>query len=243
MKIPLAVIAAIGLAVPAMADWDIGDPHKMHYPQLPDPNGWDVNATYYIGVADDWMCSGTGPVEDIHFWGSWLGDMPDMIEFFHVQIWSNVPDPDGEGPEYSHPGELLWHYDFYDWTERFWEDGDQGWYDPTVPWWEEHNHFATYQYNLYIDPAEAFVQEEGEIYWLEISAKLPLGSQAQWGWKTSIDHWEDDATWHETPAGPNWFEIRDPITYESLDMAFVITPAPGALALLGLAGLISRRRR
>ena len=56
------------IAVPALADWDIGDGHKMHYPQLPDPNGWDVNLTGNK-VFDDWRCGGSGPVDDIHFWG------------------------------------------------------------------------------------------------------------------------------------------------------------------------------
>ena len=28
----------------ARADWDKGDDHKMHWPQLPDPNGWDVDS-------------------------------------------------------------------------------------------------------------------------------------------------------------------------------------------------------
>ena len=43
------------LAAPAAADWDIGDPHKMHEPQLPKVDGgWDVMASYYVFLADDW---------------------------------------------------------------------------------------------------------------------------------------------------------------------------------------------
>ena len=48
---------------------------KMHFPQLPDPNGWDVKADGGLCLADDWQCDGTGPVRDIHFWGSWKGDV------------------------------------------------------------------------------------------------------------------------------------------------------------------------
>ena len=59
------------LVAPVLADWDPGDGHKMHFPQLPDEEGWDVNATFPKVLADDWTCSGTGWVEDIHFWGSW----------------------------------------------------------------------------------------------------------------------------------------------------------------------------
>ena len=49
-----------------------GEPveHKMHFPQLPDEDGWDVNATDMC-LADDWECSETGYVTDVHFWGSW----------------------------------------------------------------------------------------------------------------------------------------------------------------------------
>jgi hypothetical protein len=58
----------------AETSWD----HKMHFPQLPDPTGWDVKAGC---LEDDWECSETGYVTDIHFWGSWHGDMVEDIEF------------------------------------------------------------------------------------------------------------------------------------------------------------------
>ena len=31
--------------VSASGDWAPGDTYKMHFPQLPNVNGWDVNAT------------------------------------------------------------------------------------------------------------------------------------------------------------------------------------------------------
>lgn len=71
----LAFLTIVGLlAVPALADWAPGDGHKMHFPQLPDEDGWDVKATDPLCLADDWMCSESGEVTDIHFWGSWLDD-------------------------------------------------------------------------------------------------------------------------------------------------------------------------
>ncbi len=43
MSKTLTFIALVLLIAPAaIADWDPGDGHKMHYPQMPDPNGWDV---------------------------------------------------------------------------------------------------------------------------------------------------------------------------------------------------------
>jgi len=57
----------------------------------------------------------------------------------------------------------------------------------------------------------------------------------------------DDAVWYGLDT-ERWIELRDPITGESLDMAFVITPEPATLALLALGGLgvlgrVVRRRR
>ena len=59
----------------ALADWNVGDPYKMHFPQLPDPGGWDVAFSDWVPqLADDWQCTETGPVDDVHIWYSWEGD-------------------------------------------------------------------------------------------------------------------------------------------------------------------------
>lgn len=239
----LGVIAALAIAcvAPASADWNVGDPHKMHYPQLPDPNGWDVRATWPKVLADDWMCSETGPVSDIHFWGSWFNDQRHPIEYIHVSIHEDIPvDPTNP---YSRPGALLWARDFYpgEFVERLWGTGDQGWYDPNPP--EEVypvNHHMTWQYNI-TDIPEPFFQNEGTVYWLDISVKLPDGLPPWFGWKTSVEHWNDDGVWGDYPD-PAWMELRDPITQQSLDLAFVITPEPGTLVLLALGGLCLRWR-
>ena len=80
--------------------------HKMHFPQLPDLIGWDVMATSSFPppgqgtvLADDWQCTRTGPVEDIHFWGSWkdqdgnpaTDDSLTSMPWFTIGIWSNDP--------------------------------------------------------------------------------------------------------------------------------------------------------
>lgn len=67
----LCGLAVIAFGSPAWAHWQPGDGHKMHFPQLPDSTGWDVKASGGICLADDWQCSETGYVGDIHFWGSW----------------------------------------------------------------------------------------------------------------------------------------------------------------------------
>jgi len=92
-----APVALGGGAPPPTDGWDPCDPHKMHYPQLPDPNGWDVAFWFEFmmffpyELADDWQCSKTGPVDDIHFWISWQGGMQGEIGPVMVSIYSNDP--------------------------------------------------------------------------------------------------------------------------------------------------------
>jgi hypothetical protein len=214
----------------------------MHFPQLPDPNGWDVNTTRDF-MYDDWQCTGTGPVSDIHFWGSWKGDIQGQFERIVVQIFADVPA--GSDPQYtfSHPTwpTPLWNRTFYsqDWTMRLAGTGDQGWFDPQPPGAvNRHDHLNYYQINFQ-DIVDPFIQDQDTIYWLAIHA-ITTTVGPEFGWKTSQDHFNDDAVYYYFP--PGWNELRDPYTYESLDLAFVITPEPAALALLSLAVVALRRR-
>jgi hypothetical protein len=224
----------------AMGDWDPCDPYKMHFPQLPDLDGWDVEFSQSVvpQLADDWLCPRSGEVDDVHLWYSWEGDKVGIISAVTLGIYSNSPDPDGGGPLYSEPNELLWSKTFDVFKTRFWDTGDQGWYDPINDYYNLLDHINIYQLNI-VDIRDPFYQEEGEIYWLSVS--LDMGEDPnQPGWKTSENHFMDDAVWWD---GANWNELKDPITDESLDLAFVITPEPTTIALLGLGGLLLRRRK
>jgi hypothetical protein len=241
----LLAIVPLAFAVPsAWADWKPGDPYKMHYPQLPDPTGWDVNATWPKVLADDWRCTETGPVSDIHFWGSYYNDQQVPIESIHLSIHKDIPaDPAGG---YSRPGELLWERDLLpgQWTQRVYGQGPQGWYDPNTGQYIPNNHNLIWQYN--VDPIlDPFIQQVGEIYWLDISVKLPPGVAPVWGWKTSREHFNDDAVWTDVDgtAAPFWRELRDPLDGHSLDLAFVITPESASLMLLAAGGLMTLGRR
>ena len=244
----LGFTIAACLASPAHADWFPGDAHKMHYPQLPDPTGWDINVRDYT-IADDWQCSQTGTVSDVHFWLSWDNDQgdPALINSITVSIHSNIP----AGPQgWSVPDQLLWIRTFLPGEFNFlpYGIGDQGFihepgfpppgqppvFDPRP----DHQNFWQINIRNIFDP---FVQQMGEIYWLDLRVQTEAGSTV--GWKTSADHFMDDAVWFDEISG-QWIEIRDPETFESLDMAFVIVPEPAA-ALLGLLGttlLMCRRR-
>ena len=260
----------------AMADWDTGDPHKMHFPQEPDPFGWDVafnspvNPTSNTVLADDWQCSQTGPVDDIHFWISAQGwsftDTP-LIQQFRVSIREDVPAGTIPGVDYSTPGNILWtkaidpgdptHY-----TIRHYGSGQQGWYDPWSGLVLPDDHTEFFQINLDgLDTAAepAFVQTAGEIYWLEIGMQAPTPDGHGIGWKTADlnsypapwtgNHFMDDAVYGVPDLTPltDYVDLYYPgiDPPKSLDLAFVITPEPTSMVLLGIGGLamLKRKRR
>jgi hypothetical protein len=202
-----------------MDEWN----HKMHFPQLPDPNGWDVLDHHGYGfssIADDWMCNETGYVTDIHFWGSWYNDMDGLITGFNITIHADIPA--GVEAPWSMPGEILWSRDFTIFNYTFWGSELQGWFEPPE-YYEPENHLNCWYYNI-TDIPDPFIQQNGTIYWLNISAYVDAGP-VWWGWKTSLDHWNDDAVfWNYTSM--QWGELIDPVTLESLDLAFIIDGSP-----------------
>ena len=228
---------AVMLASTAGADWDPGQPAK--WVQRPDlsPLGIDVRASEEFLLADDFECTATGPITGIHIWGSWLGDIlpqgnPRNV-IFTLSIHKDIP-ADQSGTGYSIPGDLLWIREFQpsEFAVRIFAEGiDEGWMEPPDEYFFPADHVC-WQYNFSIPPGEAFRQEgtpdEPVIYWLDVQAR-PLEPAALFGWKTSPDHWNDDAVWGrgiEPYLGP-WGELRYPPNHEqfgqSIDLAFVIT--------------------
>lgn len=250
------VLAVLACAGAAHADWNPGDPHKMHYPQLPDPQGIDVAMNQFPGnpnlrwIGDDWRCSETGPVRDIHFWYSLRGDVPPppngtaVFSSLNVRIYSDVPAGPG-GPNFSQPGQLLWERSFLppQFQTRIYGTGNQAWSDPFndglfIP--NDHNTF--YQLNIPVidDP---FIQQVGTLYWLVLQA-VPITQSAEIGWKTSgSPQHMDTAVWGNGVTWNPYYDPRIPTAAVPIDLAFVITPAPGAGALLALGALVGARRR
>jgi hypothetical protein len=252
----MATITAVGVfAASASADWNVGDPSKMHYPQLPvnDPvnhTGITVAADVPGLLADDWRCTETGAVSDIHIWGSWLLGVPDPMAQFKLSIHSNVDATP------SHPGPELWSAIIgpAQYTNRLWLGDRTGhWYDPLgrVPLQDDRN---IWQYNFENLPAP-YVQQQGTIYWLDVQVMSP--NNLMFGW-TATDpnvtpHFMDDATWGTTDGfngpllPPGWTPLVYPPGFphqgQSIDLAFVITPEPASLALLAMGGLAILRRR
>ena len=206
--------------------------HKMHYPQYPDPAGWDVfmpTLQHVYEIGDDWLCSETGYVEDIHFWVSWKEDIvPQNLDIeFHIKIFSDIPAPESN-TGYSMPGTILWQRTFgpgsYVYEEVF--EHPQGWLNPFVPdaeymLWD---HDICHKVDILNIP-DPFLQEEGTVYWLVLSANMPE-TVPQIGWKTSLDHFNDVAVWYNPFTAWGWELLLDPVNQHDLSLAFVINGNP-----------------
>jgi len=205
-----------------LADWNTGEPHKMHYPQLPDSTGWDICLNHQF-LADDFMCSETGPITDIHFWISWQGDIDGQVQQWDISIYRNSP--------VGQPGLRVWTWNGVgNITIRQYGTGLQGWYCPFNNYLNRPDHSMFYQVNI-TNILEPFTQTQGEIYWLVIRASvMPGPGDPAVGWKTSKNMppgplWGNPAKW--SMDGINWLTINTgTISSEYHDMAFVITGTP-----------------
>lgn len=229
MRRAVSIITCVLIfATPAIADWNVGDPYKMHYPQLPDlsPMGVDVldgpmfiDSFFDVFLADDFLCTRNGPITDIHIWGSFNFDiMINERPMFSLAIYEDLPAGTGQ-LEYSRPGKKLW--DIYiepvavrPYAENLYEtfyvpplDAIVG--QDTVCW----------QYNFKIPEELSFRQEEGKIYWLGAHFSGDMNydgiydqtdmmmlmqyAPGAYGWKTSgVEHFNDDAVWtYADPIG------------------------------------------
>lgn len=269
---------------PALADWNLTDPAdvaRAKWIQLPDlaPTGLDVLDTLqptttepqWKILADDFRCLQSGPITDIHIWGSWLNNVlptntagvPDPgAVVFKLSFHSDVPV--GPNNPFSHPGDQLWSTILQPGQFRVNPNvitAPEQFYDPNL-----RSIIGTdslvYQYN-FENFADPFKQELGTIYWLDVQTLVlnTVGTApATFGWKTSRfeDRFNDDAVFADTAgfAGPlltPWTDLHYPAGHifegASMDLSFVLTvPEPSSiiLATVGVASFIAiavRRRR
>jgi hypothetical protein len=272
-------VALFALATPAVADWDPNNPAdvaKAKWIQLPDlsPNGLDVLDTIqpispvpsmWKTLADDFLCTQSGPITDAHIWGSWLSDVlptnaaglpdPGAIEF-KISFWSDQPAGGPLAP-YSHPDQLLWTGLFQ--PGQFTVNpnvlsAQEQFFDPNIGQIIGTD-TQVYQYNfpnLVDSLGQNFVQTQGTIYWFEVQAdvlSIP-GTDATFGWKTREfqQHFNDDAVFADTNGfgGPNvsfWRELIYPVGHPlagaSMDLSFVLTvPEPSTVGMSGI-GLVA----
>ncbi len=206
--------------------------------------GLDVDATADIPpiwpavtVADDFLCSSTGPVTNISIWSSFFedrlpGNGADSIRFT-LSIHS------GSG----WPAQVLWSRQFrtgeYD-LGIFVEDLQEGWYAPALdfPNYQPLGDTVCWKYDFSIDPADAFVQQgtpnDPTRYWLSVQGFIvhPPGSvAARFGWKTTDENWGNGAVWalgEDLPSdSDSWRRLSypdgHPLGGEKIDLAFELS--------------------
>ena len=220
-EVAVIVILAPALCPVVLADWSPNDPYKMDEPRLPDPTGWDIEIfTENNECADDWVCSETGFITDIHFWISFAQDGIHDIDTITTKIYS---DSAGQ------PGTLLWStsFDFSlgEFTVIPYGSGLQGFYAPHAPPALPQDHQFFQQVNI-VDIEDPFEQMLGTTYWLGIFVDWGgTGALAPVGWKTSTHTGSNPA--HYWTAAAGWLPLFDPLVPETpLHLAFVITSEP-----------------
>lgn len=208
---------------PAPGDWNPGDTFKMHFPQLPDPEGWDI-CLVDQWIADDFECTESGPIRDLHFWISWQNDIEAPVDpdTFEVEIFSDAG---------GMPGTSLWRLapGTANVVTRPDGMGAQGWHCPVFQWVVPNDHFGIHQINI-TEIQEPFIQQAGAIYWLVLRAPI-LMADTDVGWKTSANDppfppFGSPARWSTDQM--MWPFIETPAMGLLLhDMAFVITDTGG----------------
>ncbi|MHC4110420.1 MAG: DUF7901 domain-containing protein [Planctomycetota bacterium] len=206
LRVTFVFFLAVGSG-DALGDWSPEDGHKMHAAQLPYRTGWDICLEHQT-VADDFVCSDSIPITEVHFWVSWRGD----LESFETTTWTIQIYSDNKGQ----PGSVLWTRDSSDGNVvvRAYGTGRQGWHCPGQLITDEDDHVNYYQVNV-TGIKNAFEQSRGKKYWLGISA-VNTNGKAKVGWKSSSSTYNSGAVWLSGPAG--WQTMSD-VTY---DLAFVI---------------------
>jgi hypothetical protein len=186
-------------------------------------------------LADDWNCTERTVITAVHVWGSWLDDYlpngndPRAVRFF-LSFHEDIPA--SESPTgYSMPGDPFWRMVFnpLDFEVELWEEQlQEGWLTPPdIYTWPADT--QCWHYTFPIPDERQWMQrgtpDEPKVYWLDVQA-VALDGVATFGWKTSFQHWNDDAVWGsgvEPYAGP-WYELVYPpdhqLVGQSIDLAF-----------------------
>ena len=236
----------------------INAPYKwIQHPDLTEL-GMDIDVTSDLGgaypphiVADDFECNMTGPLANITIWGSWYHDnLPFGIDpsqvSFTLSIHKDIP-ADSSSTGYSMPGDVLWYRTFMpgDFTVMPYANGlIEGWYDPEVPNYEPLGDTVCWMYSFNLDTTE-FIQmgtpDIPVVYWLDVQA-TPLDNnlECRFGWKSSVDHWNDNAVWgigFEPYPGP-WNELYHPQNGDQVDMAFAIAGLEAPNIMLDVTAML-----
>jgi len=93
------------------------------------------------------------------------------------------------------------------------------------------------------------IQLAAGTYWLSARVVRPFAGGGQWFWTSSASGSGADALWQNPGGGFGlggapiaWSAIVAGSTAAAFTLEGTLVPAPGALALLGVAGIVARRR-
>jgi len=216
--------------------------------------GVDVDATFDLMgyfppqlLADDYKCETTEAVTGINIYGSWWHDLLPTDPFgssdptqvmFTLSFHKDIP-ADQSPTGYSMPGDVIWWRPFNPgefFVELVPPLGPESYYMPCSDIFTFLDHQNVWKYSFSIPASEAFIQQGTEdrpvIYWLDVQAvpqDITQNPEVRFGWKTSEEHWNDDATWvvGMEPYNGDWNELRyppgHPYVGESIDLAFELT--------------------
>jgi len=205
-----------------------------HWPHYEDVNSMNDKGDPNIIVADDWRCERRTPVTAAVWWGSYIGyhykagctgpwmPLPVSPDRFELKIWTDVAtdDPDNTYP-YSHPGEVIWQYDAFE-------------YDEVLVGYDKHPHGApnepVFRYSVRIPDANWFRQPDyNRVFWLSVQAIYETNDPLYpWGWTNHKHTFNDDAvSGYTEPASGEWVweELHDQ-TGKSADMSFILFTDP-----------------
>jgi len=173
--------------------------------------------------ADDFYFDVASTILDIHWVGGYWNGYAGATFDWRVEIW-----PDAGGMPGAFANGPLWSesYSAAEVNETYVYDNG-----------------SSYFFEYSVDVHDPFLANAGETYWLSVIGVGAFPPQS--GWSTSENGNGQQVYFKSTYFGyPDWVagNVVFGVEYET---AFRLTgvPTPGALALLGLAGLVSRRRR
>lgn len=217
-----------------------GVPSKWEQPPDKTMNGVDVGSTNtenIMTLADDFLCTRTGPITGITVYASWLNDSMEPNSLFFVGLWSD--NPTNQSNPFSKPATLLCEYPMmpgtYTVEPYFTVNPGEWFYDPAMQFVEPNADRMIWKYYF---PLSSYLnlctvtQTEGRVYWVSVQWRsmepTPAGS---WGWKSSSTHYNDDAVWSLDVQDPYiWQELRYPAPHPyaplSMDLAFAVDTGP-----------------
>ncbi len=224
---------------PPICDESTNTMKYVQWPATNPPKAFDVwnSSAFPPGVtngpfvlADDFVCANSGPITDIHLWGSWLNDQAASNS---ITFWLGMYDdvPIGGTNSYSHPGTLLYQQYFApgQYAEGIVGSGQESFANPgpnelgtivgtdTKLWY-----YCFYPTNFY----QCGTSNNHRIYWLSVFAQLPNGVTNVFGWKTTTNLHTDVSVHAPWPGfGPpnvSWKRTAITLATNYVDLAFKI---------------------